>query len=146
MLRNAPELMDATKIGARATAHDFPGFHQRYIFDMAVHDRVLTKIGLNLVAKLLGLDLIRKPAFDAAVSYAREGKGAVYKLPPESSATFADMLGPAIPDCHSNGTFDLPERGLDFQRQQALNPARCHPTTVSGLTTASADRTSGNSR
>ena len=28
----------------------------------------------------------------------------------------------------------------------ALNPARCHRTTVSGLTTASADRTSGNSR
>ena len=27
---------------------------------------MLTKIGLNLVAKLLGLDLIREPAFDAA--------------------------------------------------------------------------------
>jgi hypothetical protein len=79
-------------------AHDRPGFHQRYLIDMSVHDRVLTKIGLNLVAKLLGLNLIRKPAFDAAVAYARDGRGAVLKLPPETSAQLTDMLGPALPD------------------------------------------------
>ena len=92
VLRNAPELMDATKLGAAGMSHDRPGFHQRYIIDMAVHDRVLTKIGLNLVAKLLGLDLIRKAAFDAAVEYAREGKGAACRLRPE---VFGDFRGDA---------------------------------------------------
>ena len=37
-------------------------------------------------------------------------------------------------------------RGLDLQRQYALNPARCQRMTVSGLTTARASRRSGNSR
>ena len=101
VLRNAPELLDASKVGAAGMAHDRPGFHQRYLIDMSVHDRVLTKIGLNLVAKLLGLDLIRKPAFDAAVAYARDGRGAVLKLPSETSAQLTDMLGPALPDRHN---------------------------------------------
>src|SRR6266849_9243002 len=46
----------------------------------------------------------------------------------------------------SGGTFGRPLRVLDFQRQYALNPARCQRITVSGLTIASAPRTSGNSR
>jgi hypothetical protein len=101
VLRNAPELLEASKVGAAGMAHDRPGFHQRYLIDVSVHDRVLTKIGLNLVAKLLGLDLIRKPAFDAAVTYAREGTGGVYKLPPEIAAQLTEMLGPALPDCQT---------------------------------------------
>ncbi len=89
-------------------AHDRPGFRQRYLIDMSVHDRVLTKIGLNLVAKLLGLDLIRKPTFDAAVMYAREGIGGVYKLPPGIVAQLTDMLGPALPDRHNLALLPIP--------------------------------------
>jgi hypothetical protein len=89
-LRNAPELLDASKLAAAGMAHDRPGLHQRYLIDMSVHDRVLTTIGLNLVAKLPGLDLIRKPAFDGAVLYARDGRAAVLKLPPEASAQFTE--------------------------------------------------------
>src|ERR1700731_310999 len=35
---------------------------------------------------------------------------------------------------------------FDFQRQYKRKPARCHLTTASGLTTASASRTPGRSR
>src|ERR1700682_1967084 len=38
----------------------------------------------------------------------------------------------------SNGTAGLPPRAFDFHRQYNRNPARCHLTTVSGLTIASA--------
>jgi len=126
-LRNAPELLDASKVGAAGTAHDRPGFHQRYIIDVSVHDRVLTKIGLNLVAKLLGLDLIRNPAFDAAVAYAREGIGGVYKLPPETSVQLTDMLGAALPDRHNLALLPLPRPnggcGLAFMARLYGGPA-----------------------
>jgi hypothetical protein len=56
-----------------AVATGKPGIHQRFHFDIAAYDRVLTKIGLNLVAKLLGVPLIRNPAFDSAVAYVRDG-------------------------------------------------------------------------
>src|ERR1700737_5004767 len=46
----------------------------------------------------------------------------------------------------SNGTGGLPPRALDFQRQCKRKPARCHLTTVSGLTIASASRTPERSR
>ena len=46
----------------------------------------------------------------------------------------------------SNGTVGLPPRAFDFQRQYNRKPARCHLTTVSGLTIASASRTPGRSR
>ncbi len=75
---------------------------------MSVHDRVLTKIRSNLVAKLLGLDLIRKPDFDAAETFAREGRGAVLKLPPETSVQLTDMLGPALPDRHNLSLLPIP--------------------------------------
>jgi hypothetical protein len=101
VLRNAPELMDSTKVAAATSAQAKPGFHQSYIFDMAAYDRTLTKIGLNLVAKLLGLDLIRNPAFDAAVAYARDGVGGVYKHSPERSIQFANVLGSALPERHT---------------------------------------------
>jgi hypothetical protein len=100
VLRNAPELMDASKVGSAGTTEGKPGFHQRYNMDMAAYDRVLTKIGLNLVAKLLGLDLIRKPAFDAAVDYARNGVGGISKLSPACLLPLTNMLGSALPDRH----------------------------------------------
>jgi hypothetical protein len=101
VLRNAPELTDSTKVSAATTSTQTqPGFHQNYVFDMAAYDRTLTKIGLNLVAKLLGLDLIRNPVFDASVAYARDGVGRVFKYSPENSVRFADTLGPALPDKH----------------------------------------------
>ncbi len=126
-LRNAPELLDASKLAAATMAHDRPGFHQRYLIDMSVHDRVLTKIGLNLVAKLLGLDLIRKPAFDGAVLYARDGRGAVLKLPPEAPAQFTEMLGPALPDRHNLALLPIPRPnggyGLAFMARLYGGPA-----------------------
>jgi hypothetical protein len=127
VLRNAPEPLDASKVGTTGMAHDRPGFHQRYLIEMSVHDRVLTKIGLNLVAKLLGLDLIRKPAFDAAVTYARDGRGAVLKLPPEAAAQFTEMLGPALPDRHNLALLPIPRPnggyGLAFMARLYGGPA-----------------------
>src|SRR6266571_6047198 len=46
----------------------------------------------------------------------------------------------------SNGTVGRPLRDLDFQRQYALNPARCHRSRVSGLTIVSDAGTLGNNR
>src|SRR5712675_684942 len=46
----------------------------------------------------------------------------------------------------SCGTVGRPPRAFDFQRQYNRKPARCHLTTVSGLTIASASRTPGRSR
>jgi hypothetical protein len=40
----------------------------------------------------------------------------------------------------SNGTVGLPPSAFDFQRQYNRKPARCHLTTVSGLTIVSASR------
>ena len=100
VLRLTPELMDGGRIDGTAMGTAKPGFHQRYNFDIAAYDRVLTKIGLNLVAKLLGLPLIRDPAFDAAVAYARDGAGGVYKYPPARTVEFAHTLGPPLPDRH----------------------------------------------
>src|SRR5258708_7240186 len=43
----------------------------------------------------------------------------------------------------SSGVFGRPLRGLDFQRQYARKPARCHRITVSGLTILKAASTPG---
>ena len=43
----------------------------------------------------------------------------------------------------STGVLGRPPRGRDFQRQWALNPARCQRSTVSGLTTFRAYKTWG---
>ena len=57
VLRNAPKLMDASKVGSVGTTEGKPGFHQRYNMDMAAYDRALTKIGLNCrEAAWTGLD------------------------------------------------------------------------------------------
>lgn len=82
---------------------------------------------MNLVAKFLGLDLIRKPAFDAAMAHAREGKGAVLKLPPETSAQLTDMLGPALPDRRNLALLSIPRPdggyGLAFLARLYGGPA-----------------------
>jgi hypothetical protein len=100
VLRLAPESTDSGKIDMTAMASGKPGIHQRYHFDMAAYDRVLTKIGLNLVAKLLGVPLIRNPAFDAAVTYARDAVGGIYKCRPEQAAALANVLGPPLAERH----------------------------------------------
>jgi hypothetical protein len=100
VLRQVPELTDASGIDVSAIASGKPEVHQRYQFDIAAYDRVLTKIGLNLVAKLLGLPLFRDPAFNSAVAYARDGIGGVYKYPPERAAKLANGLGPPLPNRH----------------------------------------------
>jgi hypothetical protein len=46
----------------------------------------------------------------------------------------------------SVGTAGRPRPRLDFQRQNNRKPARCHRTTVSGRTMASASRACGNRR
>ena len=44
--------------------------------------------------------MIRKPAFDAAVDYARNGVGGISKLSPAHLVPLTNMLGPALPDRH----------------------------------------------
>jgi len=73
-----------------------PRVHLRLGIDLAGYDRIFTKIGINLCASILGLDLVRSPAFDRAVDYARDGIGAVFKAPAMSE----HVLGPPLPDCH----------------------------------------------
>jgi hypothetical protein len=43
----------------------------------------------------------------------------------------------------SSGVLGRPPRGLDFQRHQGRNPARCHLMMVSGLRIFTASNTSG---
>lgn len=62
-----------------------PGVHQRMRYDPAAYDRVLTKIGVNLCAKLLGPEYVRQPEFDTAKHYARTGEGAVLKMRPDEA-------------------------------------------------------------
>jgi hypothetical protein len=80
-----------------------------------------------LVAKLLGLDVIRRSPFDAAVAYAREGKGAIYKLPPATSAEFTEKLGAPLPDRHNLALLPLPRPnggcGLAFMARLYGGPA-----------------------
>ncbi len=63
----------------------------------------------------------------AAVAYAREGKGAVLKLPPETSAQLTDMLGPALPDRHNLALLPIPRPnggyGLAFMARLYGGPA-----------------------
>jgi hypothetical protein len=58
----------------------------------------------------------------------------------------ADLLISRINCRISVGTAGRPRRRLDFQRQNNRKPARCHRTTVSGRTMASASWAFGNRR
>ncbi len=148
VLRQVPELRDTGGIDESAITGGKPGVHQRYQFDVAAYDRVLTKIGLNLVAKLLGVPLIRDPAFNSAVAYARDGIGGVYKYPPERAAKFANALGPPLTDRHvlalfsgttANGGHSLvfmarlyggPMEGIRLAKFEAPIPGLEHPIIV----------------
>jgi hypothetical protein len=71
-----------------------PGVHQRMRFDLTAYDRVLTKIGVNLCAKLLGPEYVRQPEFDTAKHYARTGEGAVLKIRPDEAQRFEVFKSP----------------------------------------------------
>jgi hypothetical protein len=108
VLRNAPELLDTGNVDSLHPAAAQASFHQRYTFDLGAFDRVLTKIGINVVAKVLGVDVVRDAAFDDSVDYARDGTGGVRKYSAENSAKFADCLGPSISDRHVLALFSGP--------------------------------------
>lgn len=76
------------------------GIHQRFAIDTAAYDRVLTKTGVNLCAKLFGPDFVRAPAFAQARDYARTGQGGVLKHPPGTAAQFANSLGSSLHERH----------------------------------------------
>jgi hypothetical protein len=95
-LRHNPQVRQSGMVGAAAVSDDRPRVHLRLAIDLAYYDRVFAKIGINLCASILGLDLVRDAAFDRAVHYARTGIGAVYKAPAISD----HMLGPPLPNCH----------------------------------------------
>src|ERR1700757_4161903 len=61
-------------------------------------------------------------------------------------AALGELAPPPISRRISAGTVGRPERGRYFQRRYDLNPARCHRTTVSGLTIVSALRVPGSKR
>ena len=103
-LRQNPQVRQPSQVGAATESDPTPGVHLRFGTNPETDDRVLIKIGLNLVAKLLGVGFVRDEAFDRAVDYARAGAGAVYKAPP----TTADVLGPAITDRHVMALLDGP--------------------------------------
>jgi hypothetical protein len=71
-----------------------PGVHQRLRYDLAAYDRVLTKIGVNLCAKLLGPEYVRQREFDTAKHYARTGEGAVLKMRPDEAQRFEVFKSP----------------------------------------------------
>jgi hypothetical protein len=58
----------------------------------------------SLPAKFLGLDLVRHPAFDAAVNFARFGEGGVV----QGASEGADILGPAPRDRHVLAILPVP--------------------------------------
>lgn len=102
IVRKSPDLFAAKGRlgGAEQVEQEQPGVHQGYNVDLSAYDRVLTKIGLNLVAHLLGTDFVRDAAFDAAAEYAREGKGNILKHPAARASKNATMLGKALLNRH----------------------------------------------
>lgn len=54
------------------------------------------------------MPLIRNPAFDSAVAYARDSVGGVYKHSPEHTVEFANSLGPPLADRHVFTLMDGP--------------------------------------
>jgi hypothetical protein len=95
-LRQNPQVRQSEAVGAAAASDDHPRVHLRMAVDLAYYDRVFTKIGINLCASILGLDLVRDHAFDNAVDYARNGIGAAHKAPAISDP----ILGPPLPHTH----------------------------------------------
>lgn len=65
-----------------------------------VHDRVMTKIGINLAAKLFGLDFVRRPEFARAKDYARTGRGHILKINADKHPSNQLMTAGYMPDIH----------------------------------------------
>ncbi|MBI1391037.1 MAG: hypothetical protein GC154_21635 [bacterium] len=74
--------------------------HQSLTIDMDVHFRVLTKIGINVCAKLFGPDFVRAPAFSVAEDYARLGTGNIRRNFIGKMTPYGSMFGPSMPDHH----------------------------------------------
>lgn len=95
-IRTNPHALAAPTGPSPKAMPNLGGIHQQFVMDMAAYDRVLTKIGVNLCAKLFGPDFVRTSEFAKVKDYARTGKGGVYKHPPETSAAFSNLLGPPL--------------------------------------------------
>jgi hypothetical protein len=76
------------------------GVHLSYKMDMAAYDRVMTKIGVNLCAKLFGPDFVRRPEFKPTKDYARTGVGHVLKVMPGNAHLIQDQLGSPLEHHH----------------------------------------------
>lgn len=66
--------------GAALTAIPTSDVHLSLQIRVDVHDRVLTKIGINLIAKIFGLNFVRRPEFTSAKEYVRNGIGNILKI------------------------------------------------------------------
>lgn len=87
--------------------------HQSLTIDMNAYFRVLTKIGINMCAKLFGPDFVRAPAFSVAKDYARLGTGSIRRNLIGKVTPYGSMFGPSMPDHHvlAITTTDTPDGG-----------------------------------
>jgi hypothetical protein len=81
LLRLNPNVRQPSMLLEKIEKVDEPDIHSRFAPDPKADRRVLTKIGVNLCALLLGAALVRHPAFDNAVEYARTGQGKIEDAP-----------------------------------------------------------------
>ncbi|WFU80691.1 hypothetical protein QA645_40780 [Bradyrhizobium sp. CIAT3101] len=77
LLRRFPSVWQPSVLPDKVEKVDGPDIHSRFSSDPEADRRVLTKIGINLSAFLLGEAIVRHAAFDRAVEYARTGQGKV---------------------------------------------------------------------
>lgn len=77
LLRRLPHVWQSTILPDKIEKVDGPDIYSRFSPDPEAERRVLTKIGVNLSAFLLGEATVRHPAFDRAVEYVRAGHGKV---------------------------------------------------------------------
>ncbi|MEY9543101.1 hypothetical protein ABIE85_006161 [Bradyrhizobium diazoefficiens] len=81
LLRLHPSVWQPSMLSDRIEKVDEPDMHSRFAPDPQADRRVLTKIGINLCACRLGAALVRHPAFDIGVEYARMGQGKIEDAP-----------------------------------------------------------------
>lgn len=75
------------------------GGHLNLEMSIAVHDRVLTKIGINLAAYIFGPDFVRRPEFAEAKNYALTGRGHILKIQADKHPSNRPEIG-ELPDVH----------------------------------------------
>lgn len=100
LLRNSEEWFTNGTIETKNKTVAGGGVHQQINFDFSAYDRVLTKIGLNLVAFLLGQNFFRRIELDQAIAYARDCVGNIKKYPQAFSQKQANIFGRALPNRH----------------------------------------------